>query len=230
MFLLSRLSPLSQRRHALPGRLYKPFWLLWFLSAIAAPTFAGHGFVTAFGNIEWLPEPGRSPDSVWYTLDAVREEGQLLLARTPDARVALCLSFAREKLAELEAMVKAENSRAAQVAADWYQTYLNRAKAVVEGQTEQTKKEALAESTANALLEHQYIIATIYPDLPLSSRQILLQTAAAAGEQYQLVAKLLPAKKKGALFFKEEEARWSLQMAGRADEENSSQSSAFSNQ
>src|SRR5688500_5046162 len=36
-------------------------------------TFAGHGFASAFGNIEWLPAPGRTPDGVLYRLDAIRE-------------------------------------------------------------------------------------------------------------------------------------------------------------
>jgi hypothetical protein len=195
--------------------------------------FAGHGFVTAFGNIDWLPEPGRTPDSVFYKLDALREEGQLLFAREPETKLQLYLTFTREKLAELEAMVKANNKEAAQTAADWRQTYLKRAQALIEAQTDQAKKEEFADRTANALLEQQYILSIDYPDLPAQSRQLVLAIAINIGKQYQDVVKLLPAKKKGALFFKEEEVRWSLQMAERADEEtaeNSSQESAVSSQ
>jgi|GEM_PF-1135435 len=177
---------------------------------------AGHGFASAFGNIEWLPDPGRSPDSVLYRLDAIREEGQLLLARTAADKVRLCLTFAREKLAEVEAMIRAENSAAAATAAGRYRDYLERTKQLVSN--EAADKESLAEQFATALLEHQYILSVIYPELPVSTRAGVLQAITTAHEQYQEVVKLLPPKKKGALFFKEEEVRWSVDMATRADD------------
>jgi hypothetical protein len=70
---------------------------------------------------------------------------------------------------------------------------------------------------ANALLEHQYILSVIYEELPARSRAVVPQVIAAAQERYQDVTKILPPKKKGALFFREEEVRWSVQMATRAD-------------
>jgi uncharacterized protein DUF5667 len=177
---------------------------------------AGHGFASAFGNIEWLPDPGRTPDSVLYRLDAIREQSQLLLARTTADKARLCLTFAREKLAELEAMTKAENTPAATTAAQRYQGYLERTKQFVSNET--GDKEALAEQFATALLEHQYILSVIYPELPVSTRVIVLQAITVAHDHYQEIAKLLPPKKKGALFFKEEEVRWSVDMATRTDE------------
>ncbi|MBI3304670.1 MAG: hypothetical protein HYZ72_21615 [Deltaproteobacteria bacterium] len=191
-----------------------------FLLSAPALAFAGHGFMTAFGNIEWLPEPGRTPDSAWYRLDAWQEEGQLLLACDPEAKDRLCLTFAREKLAEVEAMVKAENAQAAETAADRYREYVDRAKRIVSDGMEPTAKESLAEVMANALLEHQYILSVIYEELPASTRAVVPRLIAAAQERYQDVTRLLPPKKKGALFFKEEEVRWSVQMAMRADENN----------
>lgn len=187
--------------------------LCFSLSSVA---HAGHGFASAFGNIEGLPDPGRTPDSPLYRLDAVREEGMLILTRTPVAKVRLCLTFAREKLAELEAMVKAENTTAAATAAERYLGYLDRAKQLLSDETDD--KEALDEQMANALLEHQYILSVIYPELPVSSRAIVTQVATAARTRYQDITTLLPPKKKGALFFKEEEVRWSMDMATRADE------------
>lgn len=185
-----------------------------FLPSLA---FAGHGFSSTFGNIEWLPEPGRTPDGALYRLDAVREAGQLLLARTDDAKVRLCLTFAREKLAELEAMVKAEKVDAAKTAMERYFLYVNRAWQLTTEST--TEKEALADLMANAFLEHQYILSVIYEELPASTRAVLFEVIAAAQEKYQGVIKLLSPKKKGALFFKEEEVRWSVQMATRLEEE-----------
>ena len=194
--------------------------LFCFLLLVPGVAFAGHGFMSAFGNIEWLPEPGRTPDSPWYRLDAWQEEGKLLLVRDPEAKVRLCLTFAREKLAELEAMVRAENAPAAETAADRYREYIDRARHLISEGTEATTKESLTEVTANALLEHQYILSVIYEDLPASTRAVVLRVIATAQERYQDITKLLPPKKKGALFFKEEEVRWSVQMATRADEAN----------
>jgi len=183
---------------------------------LPSATLAGHGFASAFGNIEWLPPPGRAPDSTLYRLDAVREESQLLLARTATDKMRLYLTFTREKLAEVEAMVKAENSAAATIAAERYTAYLDRAEEVIKSDTGET--EVLAEMLASALLEHQYILSVIYAELPVSTRSVVRQTITTAHERYQAVAKLLSPKKKGAFFFKEEEVRWSVDMATRADE------------
>jgi len=179
--------------------------------------------MTAFANIEWLPDPGRTPDSAWYRLDAWQEEAKLLLARTPEAKGRLCLAFAREKLAELEAMVKAENTPAAETAADRYRLYVERAGQIVQSALDGAKTrdaEPLAEVMANALLEHQYILSVLYEELPANARAVALQVITTAQERYQHVVQLLPPKKKGALFFKEEEVRWSIQMAMRVDENN----------
>ena len=182
----------------------------------SSATLAGHGFASAFGNIEWLPAPGRTPDSALYRLDAVQEESQLLLSRTTTDKVRLYLTFAREKLAEAEAMIKAENTAAATTAAERYTEYLDRAKGLISSDTNET--EALAETLATVLLEHQYILSVIYTELPESTRAVALQMITTTHERYQEVAKLLSPKKKGALFFKEEEVRWSVDMATRADE------------
>jgi Domain of unknown function (DUF5667) len=195
-----------------------PFCLIWLLLFVPKAAFAGHGFVSSFGNIEWLPEPGRTPDSVWYRLDAWQEEGKLLLAPAADTKAQLCLTFAREKLAELEVMVKAENAAAAELAADQYRKYVDRAKQIINDGIDPAVKETLTEQMANALLEHQYILSVVYEELPASTRAVVPRVITTAQERYQDMAKLLPAKKKGALFFKEEEVRWSVQMATRAEE------------
>ena len=191
--------------------------LWWAVSLLLPPTllFAGHGFMTTFGNIEWLPEPGRTPDSAWYQLDTWQEEGQLLITRAPEEKIRLCLTFAREKLAELAAMVTSENPHAAEIAADRYQFYIDRARHTLDHDL--AEKEPMAEVMANALLEHQYILSVIYEELPTETRAIVPHVIAMGQEQYAQVSGLLSPKKKGALFFKEEEVRWSVQMATRAE-------------
>jgi hypothetical protein len=207
------MTPLSLHFLSLFSPPYLCLSLIFWLSSSA---FAGHGFSSAFTNIEWLPEPGRTPDSVLYRLDAAQEEGKLLLAQTDGEKVRLCLTFAREKLAELEAMAKAEKTEAAKTAAERYRLYVDRAQRLTAENT--SDKESLADTMANALLEHQYILSVIYEELPAGTRAVTTEVIAAAQEKYQIVAKLLSPKKKGALFFKEEEVRWSVQMATRAEE------------
>ena len=187
---------------------------------ITAAAWAGHGFMSSFGNIEWLPEPGETPDSVWYAFDSWEEEGQLWRAQGAVQQTPLYLSFAREKLAEVEAMVNAENEIAAKTAADRYQDYMTRAGRLITKLDPSTSdKEGLAEATATALLEHQYILAIIYEELPAGSRAIVPFLLKAAQSYYGDISPLLSRKKKGALFFKEEEVRWNVQMVFRANEE-----------
>jgi len=121
-------------------------------------------------------------------------------------------------LAELEVMIKAENASAAEISADRYQAYVDQAKQIIRGATDPTIQDALADLTANALLEHQYILSVIYEELPANTRAAVPRVITVAQKHYQEITKLLPAKKKGALFFKEEEVRWSVQMATRAEE------------
>jgi len=190
--------------------------LLILLASYTA--FAGHGFMSAFGNVEWLSKPGRTPDSAWYHLDTWYEEGQLWLAEMPQEKFQLSLAFAGEKLAEAESMLNVQNTAAAQIATDQYWSYIDRAEQVEmsQGNVE------LVERLATALLEHQYILTIIYtelPELPLESRSVLREVFTIAQKRYATIANRLPRKKRGALFFKEEEVRWSIEMAIRTDEE-----------
>ena len=195
--------------------------LLVCLLFISSPSVAGHGFVTTFGDIEWLPEPGRTPDTVGYQLDSWSEVGQLWLATTARQVVDLSLGFAREKLAEAEAMLTVQDIAAARVALEQYWYYIDRAEQALpqaaDGQDEETI--ALVETLTIHLLEHQYILTIIHTDLSVASRGILREVFTTAQSRYPRIADRLPRKKRGALFFKEEEVRWSVEMAIRADEE-----------
>lgn len=199
----------------------------------AYPAFAGHGFMSAFGNVEWLPEPGRTPDSAWYQLDTWYEEGQLWLAATPQEELQLALAFAGEKLAEAEAMLTTQNTAAAQIATDQYWYYIGRAEQAIATRTGEQEEKGqggveLLERLATDLLEHQYILTIIYtdltdltkqPELPSESRNVLRKVFTTAQKRYATIADRLPRKTRGALFFKEEEVRWSIEMAIRTDEE-----------
>lgn len=195
-----------------------------FVLLVAYPAFAGHGFMSAFGNVEWLPEPGRTPDSAWYQLDTWHEEGQLWLAATPQEKFRLALAFAGEKLAEAETMLTAQNTAAAQIATNQYWYYIDRAEqaiATLSGEPKEMSESnlGLIERLVTELLEHQYILTIIYIELPPESRSVLREIFTTAQKRYAMIADRLPRKTRGALFFKEEEVRWSIEMAIRTDEE-----------
>lgn len=184
--------------------------------------FAGHGMMTAFGNVEWLPEPGRTPDQAGYVLDAWYEGGRLWLAATPSQVVERALGFAREKLAETEAMIMAENVAAARVAVEHYWRYVARAEqAALSASPSRTEGDAheLVEVVAVSFLEQQYILTVLYPDLPATSRSVVRDLLHQTQRRYEAVADRLPRTVRGPLVFKENEVRWSIEMALRADEE-----------
>ena len=115
-------------------------------------------------------------------------------------------------------MIKAENAAAAQTAATYYTDYLTRGRQLIDNASDKSQA-TLAEQMATALLEHQFILSVIYEELPKATRGVVPSILETAQTHYEKVSQVLPRKKKGALFFKEEEVRWSVQMALRADEE-----------
>ena len=173
------------------------------------PADAGHGLMNAFADIEWLPDPGRTPASPDYALDRAAESARLAIADAP-GRFALLLGFLREKLAEVDAMVRAERGAAASVAVAAYRDYLERAAALA------TSDDA-ARSLASALLEHQYIMSVNYLDLPRGARQVIAEVMTAAAGHYERLRDALPRAFREAQFFKEEEVRWSWETAQQAD-------------
>lgn len=194
-------------------------WVLAACLAACAAAQAGHGFMNSFGDIEWLPEPGTTPDDFAYSFDRIGERAELALAGSSAESLALCLEFAREKLAEISAMVKADDAQAAAVAVAHYRDYVERAAAAVAA----LPPAQLAEHRAryiNALLEHVYIMSVDYVDMPLGIRQRSLSPLfEAAMRQFEAQRAALSKDEREALFFKEEEIRWSLEMTQQADEQ-----------
>jgi hypothetical protein len=176
---------------------------------------AGHGFFNAFTDIEPLPAPGLTPERMGYKLDLLAERAQL--AVTSDTqRVALALDFAREKLAELDAMVRSERRPAAATAAAAYSEYIEIAVGALTSM-EAAQRDRQARDLANALLAHQYLIALDYLDLPRTSRTVIGEVISAARGHYDRLVADLPRAFKETQFFKEEEVRWTWELAEQAD-------------
>jgi hypothetical protein len=178
------------------------------------PAAAGHGMATSFAAIEWLPEPGRTPDEALYFLDGWKETRELGAARTAKDTVDVSLRIAREKLAELEAMVRARKGAAAEVAAARYRALVAGALKALPAEagapTAESETAALARSLCQALLEHRYILSVDYETLPEESRGVLVGIADDADAAYRTAASHLARKDRDPFSFKENEVRWSL--------------------
>ncbi|MFT4564893.1 MAG: hypothetical protein ACI9BW_004663 [Gammaproteobacteria bacterium] len=190
--------------------------LLTLVLTHSTATFAGHGFMNSFDDIESLPDPGTTPDEIGYQVDSWQEQAQLAIASGPEERYVLALELCREKIAEIEAMVVEDNASAAKTAVDAYTRHLNTAAQELESHSEATQV-SLNLEFANTLLEHQYVLSVNYLDLPREARVLMLEAIRVADGRYRKVSSLLDRKVKESLFFKEEKVRWSTEVAEQAD-------------
>lgn len=173
---------------------------------------AGHGLINSFADIEWLPDPGTTPDSPAWQADRAAEALALRFAANDAARLAALRADARERLAEASAMVRAGNRAAALRAGAAHAALLLEMEALLHD-------DAARRRHAEELLAQQYLLATDYLDLPRATRTVLLELIATAATRYAHLARTLPQRVRDALFFKEEEVRWSREMAVAADEQ-----------
>ena len=190
-----------------------------FALLLAPNVLAGHGLMNAFADLEPLPTPSRTPDQWSYRVAVWHERAQLYLSPVGAARFALCLDLTREKAAAAEAMIRRAANAAALVAIEEYRDYLRCATASIE-QAALTERPVLRERFAKALLEQQYLVSIDYLDLPRATRGLLAQIIDVASKTYTAVRALLPPATAAAAFFKEDEVRWSWEMAQRADQQN----------
>jgi hypothetical protein len=203
-------------RRGNPGIISRALFLIALLEFTAAD--AGHGMLNAFAGIEWLPQPGITPDAPYYVLDTWNESLQLMFARTPEKALGISLAKQRKKLAELEAMIRANNKPAALIAIARYRDLLHTMREQLSLLKNPTK---LTETItcANALLEQQYILSTDYLDLPRDSRIVASEFMAQASQHYQALTRELTGRTKDSLLFKEDEVRWSWEVALAADKQ-----------
>lgn len=178
--------------------------IAWILG-VAAIAHAGHGLSASFASIEWLPDPGRTPDGPLYYWDTWAEDRYLKATTQPSKKLALGLDIAREKLAELEAMVADEDEVAASVALERYRVAVGAARDAFH----RAPKE-LAPLLCQALLEHQYILSVDYETMPAATRALMIATVAFADAVYRQAEPELTRGDREAFTFKQNEVRWSV--------------------
>ena len=171
--------------------------------------------MNSFAGIDWLPPAGTTPADLTYRVERWLEETELAFADTPK-RLPLVLGFARERLAEIEALIRADDAKQAGPAIVAYASHLAQASAIVNG-LEEAARPAPSLALAMTLLEHQYIVSTDYLDLPRESRAVLADVMRTAATHYAGARARLTRRTQDSLFFKEEEVRWSWDQAQGAD-------------
>lgn len=174
-------------------------------SLLAGGAEAGHGLSASFASIEWLPDAGSTPGGPLYYWDTWTEDRYLAAASHPRKKLDLALEIAREKLAELEAMVAAEDEEAANVALERYRAVIGGARDAFH----RSPKE-LAPLLCQALLEHQYILSVDYETLPPAERDLLIATVEFADAVYVQAEPELAREDREPFTFKRNEVRWSV--------------------
>lgn len=177
--------------------------------------FAGHGLINSFAGIDWLPEPDSTPADFLWRLECWQEARALAKLDSPLARTAMRLRLARERLAEAVTEVARHHPADAETALDAYAALIIAAREDLEA----ANSDAVAEFRryAETLLEHRYILATEYFDLPRDARPVLSSGVKAATAQYTRVRARFSRRERESLFFKEEEVRWAWEQAQAAD-------------
>jgi hypothetical protein len=148
-------------------------------------------------------------------LELVRRRWTLADLDAPEPRMQMRLRLARERLAEAVAEVTRHHPRDATTALDAYAVLIVAAREDLEA----AGHEAPADfrQYAETLLEHRYIVATEYFDLPRDTRPVLAAAITAAAAQYSRVRARFSRREQESLFFKEEEVRWAWEQAQAAD-------------
>lgn len=179
---------------------------------VSGPAQAGHGLLNSFNDIEWLAAPSTTPADWYYAALVAGEDLALRLATSPEARATRCFAGLRQRLAEALAMVKQGEPEASRRALEGYAARL----ACLTALARDAGNGGLGARLAQALLEQRYIISVEYPDLPPDARAPLETWMTETEARYAALRATLPRATTEALFFKEEEVRWSWETARRA--------------
>ncbi len=186
-------------------------------ATVAWPAAAGHGFMNSFADIEPLPAAGTTPDSRAWPLERLQERTLRYFAATPALAVAQAERNARERLAEFLEVARATQADLTMRAAQAYREDMAWALAALP--TEPGREtDRLRRRLAQSLLEQQYLLSLAWFDIARPARA----EAETLGEWMQAsYTRLRTQLSRGvaeSLFFKEEEVRWSWEMAVRGEE------------
>lgn len=183
----------------------------------ALPARAGHGFMNSFADIAPLPPAGTAPDSPAWPLERLQEQALQYFAATPALAVRQAERNARERLAEFLQVARAAQGTHTTRAAQAYREDMAQALAALPAGP---GREALSlrRRLAQSLLEQQYLLSLAWFDIARPARAEAEALGVWMQASYAGVRTRLSRGVAESLFFKEEEARWSWEMAVRGEE------------
>ena len=150
-------------------------------------------------------------------LDVWAEQCHLWLADHGDDSTELAIRYAKEKLAEASVTLKASAAAAAGTALEYHLQYIRHAERAMQRRATAADP-TLRYAFINGVLEHIYIASVDYVDLPLDIRAAQLESwFDTLLEAFTRQRAALSDADREALFFKEEEVRWSVEMTRQAD-------------
>ncbi|MBL7078122.1 hypothetical protein ISS42_00495 [Candidatus Shapirobacteria bacterium] len=114
------------------------------------------------GQIDYAPR--LLPTSPFYFLKGIKENFELILANTPEKKVAKRMEIANRRLVELKAVVE-EKPELAEKLAGRYEQQLELLGQEVE-QVAEDKREEFAEHLSEVTLKHQSILLDVYQKVP----------------------------------------------------------------
>ena len=173
--------------------------------------------MNSFGNIEWLPSPGITPDKILYLTDIWTEQIEILFAADSSKLTILSSTFAKEKLAEVIDMLRKGLTDEAKYAARHYVLYIER---LTQYKSLPNSNDDVLQAVGSltTLLEHKYIISVEYAELPSLYRQeVIIGLIDKIDMLYIALEERLPKKATDSLFFKKDEVSWSWEIANELD-------------
>jgi hypothetical protein len=152
--------------------------LVFAALSCAAPAFADDGA---------LPDPGLTPDSLFYFFDGLSKKVSLFFTFDDEARARKALGYAEERLAEARLMAAKNRVRDTERAADDYDRYMAQVRQRLENKAVSAD---LSERVALAAARHQDILERAGEQLRPAARAALerARTASADGQMEALRA------------------------------------------
>lgn len=146
--------------------------VIFLLISILALTFFSGGVAYAQEDKE-LPDPGITPDSPFYFADKWAKQLSLMFTFRDEAKVEKALRYAEERLAEMNAMLVQNKTRATTQATNEYNNYL----AIATRYMEQARKKGVdtSENVTIAVSKHIAVLDESLDDADENNQRIMTE-------------------------------------------------------
>jgi len=153
----------------------------------------------------WLPVPGITPDSIFYSLDNLGEKIVLFFTFSTEKKIDRALEYAGEKLAEIKAMSEQNKPYFIKRASENYQRYLKLANKKSQKIESEKDKEAQIKKIGDTILNYQKILLDIYKETATDCKSSIEEVLGVSKEEFESAIKTLSETEKETLEQEQEE-------------------------